>query len=138
MFFNLFSYVYSKQRNLVLYAFIGVFSATIDFLIFTLLIKYFDFAFIKSNVISVTGGITTSFILNRNLNFNLKDKTRIRALSFFIIGLSGMFVSSLILGFLIHILPISIFYLKIISAFFVVLMQFILNKYLTFKKFENG
>lgn len=133
-FYNTFQYVYSKQRNLVLYTLIGVFSATLDFLIFTVLIKYFDFVFIKSNVISVTCGITASFILNRNLNFKLKDKTPIRALSFFIVGLSGMLVSTLILGFLIFILPISIFYLKIVSAFFVALMQFFLNKYLTFKK----
>lgn len=131
-------YIYTKQRNLILYALIGILSATIDFLVFTLLIKYFDITYIYANIMSVTCGITSSFILNRNLNFKLKDKTSLRAVSFFLVGLTGMFVSTMILGILILIMPINVFYLKIISAFFVVLLQFYLNKSLTFKKQKNG
>ncbi len=138
MLLNFFKYFYSRHRNLVLYALIGLFSAIIDFFIFTILIKSLEFSFIKANIFSVTVGITTSFILNRNLNFNLKDRTKIRALSFFMVGFSGMFASSLMLGILIHILQISIIYLKIISVLFVVLVQFNLNKYLTFKNLKNG
>jgi putative flippase GtrA len=129
--YNAIRSVYSRQRKLVLYALIGLFSASIDFLVFTILVKYFDF-FI-SNIMSVTFGITSSFILNRNLNFRLKDKTAMRALSLFIVVLTGMFLSTLILGLLILILPINILLLKIISAFFVVLMQFFMNKLFTFK-----
>jgi putative flippase GtrA len=125
---------YSNQRNLVLYALFGTFSASLDFCVFALLMQFFDLGYIYANIISVSCGMTLSFILNRNLNFKLKDKTSLRLVSFLIVGFTGMFLSTLILGLLFFILPISMIYLKIFSAVLVVLIQFYLNKYLTFKK----
>ena len=125
---------YSNKRNLVLYALFGTFSASLDFCVFALLMQFFDLGYIYANIISVSCGMTLSFILNRNLNFKLKDKTSLRLVSFLIVGFTGMFLSTLILGLLFFIVPISMIYLKIFSAVLVVLIQFYLNKNLTFKK----
>ena len=69
--------IYQKFRSLILYGIIGSFSAGLDFLIYTLLVQW-GLQYMLSNSISVLGGITTSFILNRNYNFKIKDKTKQR------------------------------------------------------------
>ena len=61
--------LYAKFRHLILYGIIGSFTATLDFLVFTLLIRVLDINYLVANCISVLVGITTSFYLNRNYNF---------------------------------------------------------------------
>ena len=88
---------------------------------------------LAGNVISVHCGIFVSFILNRNYNFKKTDKTFKRAISFYIVGLCGLALSSLIL-MLGTSLKFEILYVKIFSVFFVALVQFIFNNFITFKK----
>ena len=81
--------IYKKFRNLILYGIIGCCSSTLDFLLYSLFVSVFGWHYILSNCISVLAGITTSFTLNRNYNFKVKDKTRQRFAVFLSIGLCG-------------------------------------------------
>ncbi len=126
--------LYSKFRNLILYGIIGIFSAGLDFIIFYTLTTILEIFYLIANIFSVTIGITTSFILNREYNFQVKDKVFKRYLIFISVGFVGLLFSSALLYFFIDILTLDIIVSKVLSIVFVVLIQFFLNRYITFRK----
>lgn len=125
--------LYSKFRNLILYGIIGCCSSGLDFVLYTIFVQIFGLYYILSNCISVLCGITTSFILNRNINFRVKDKTEKRFAIFLTVGLCGMLASNIILYLCIDVLNIDNIVSKLLSIVLVVFFQFILNKHITFK-----
>ena len=126
--------LFIKFRTLILYGIIGSFSAGMDFLSFYLLTSVLDLYYLLANVFSVSIGITISFVLNRNFNFKVKDKTIKRFLIFVSVGIGGMALSSGLLFLFIDILIFEEIFSKFISIVFVVLIQFVINKFVTFKK----
>jgi len=126
--------LFYKFRNLILYGIIGGFSAGIDFLVFYSLTSYLEVFYLLANIISVTIGITISFILNKNFNFKVKDKVLKRFLIFISVGFGGLLLSSALLYFLIDILTLEKYISKFLSIVFVVLIQFFVNKVITFKR----
>lgn len=126
--------VYLKFRNLILYGIIGSFTSALDFVVFTILSKYLGMYYIVANCISVLVGITTSFSLNRSINFKVKDKTGKRFLIFLSVGLCGLVLSNLILYVGIDMLNGDELIVKLSSIVLVVGFQFLLNKFVTFKK----
>lgn len=126
--------IYIKFRNLILYGIIGIFSAGLDFIIFYALTTIVEVFYLIANVFSVTIGITTSFILNRKYNFKVIDKVFKRYLIFVSVGSFGLLLSSALLYFFIDIVTLDIIVSKVLSIVFVVLIQFFLNRYITFKK----
>ncbi len=130
--------VYQKFHHLILYGIIGSFSSGLDFVIYAILVHWVDFQYLIANCISVLGGITTSFILNRNYNFKVKDKAKTRFAIFLTVGLCGLALSNIILYICIEILQIHNLVSKLLSIVFVVFFQFLINKYITFKPTSNG
>lgn len=126
--------VYSKFRNLILYGIIGSFTSALDFAVFSMLSKYFGIYYIVANCMSVLVGISTSFALNRSINFKVKDKTSKRFLIFLTVGLCGLLLSNLILYVGIDVLNGDKLIVKLASIVLVVGFQFIINKFVTFKK----
>ena len=128
--------LYSRFRELILYGVIGGLCAALDFGLYTLLSLWIPYLW--ANIISVHAGIFASFYLNRNFNFKVKDKTTVRFASFYVVGLSGLALSELLLFLLAekggwdHLLT------KLLTVIVVAIYQFLLNKYITFKKTENG
>lgn len=129
--------LYKKYRNLILYGIIGCFSSGLDFLAYTLFVSVLGWHYIVSNVLSVLVGITTSFILNRNINFKVKDKTKQRFSIFLFVGLCGMLLSNLILWLCVEQAGMNKIVSKLLSIILVVLFQYILNKNITFKPTEQ-
>ena len=128
------SRLYPRFRNLILYGIIGSFTSALDFAVFTLLSKYIGIHYIIANCISVLVGITTSFALNRSINFKVKDKTGKRFLIFLTVGLCGLLLSNVILYVGIDMLSGDELIVKLASIVLVVGFQFILNKFITFKE----
>ncbi len=124
---------YQRFRNLILYGIIGCCSSGLDFLLYTLFVSIFGWHYIVSNCISVLAGIATSFVLNRNYNFKVKDKTKQRFSIFLTVGLCGMLLSNLILWVCISQLSLNKIISKLLSIVLVVFFQFLFNKYITFK-----
>ena len=129
--------LYNKFHHLILYGIIGSFSSGLDFLLYTLLVQVLGFQYIFANCISVLGGISTSFILNRNYNFKVKDNTRRRFTIFLTVGLCGLMLSNLILYICIDILEMNKIVSKLLSIILVVFFQFLVNKYFTFKPSDH-
>lgn len=126
--------LFYRFRNLILYGIIGGFCAALDFGIYTLLCHFDVLPYLWANVISTHVGIFTSFFLNRSLNFKVKDKTPQRFLSFYAVGLTGLGMSSFMLWLMVDKAGWNELVCKLITIVFVSLMQFCLNKYITFKK----
>jgi putative flippase GtrA len=125
--------LYHKFRSLILYGIIGCFTASLDFCIFTLLTQFLNIHFLIANSISVLMGINASFILNRSLNFKVKDKLIRRYFIFLGVDLIGLCLSSIILWIGIEQLHINEIVAKLISIVMVVFFQFLLNKSITFR-----
>lgn len=130
---NVIMHLYRQFRNLILYGIIGSLCAALDFGIYTLLCHYDIMPYLWANVISIHVGIFTSFILNRSINFKVKNKTALRFFSFYIIGLVGLGISELMLYLMVSIASWDELICKLISIVVVALVQFLLNKYITFK-----
>lgn len=125
---------YHRFRNLIFYGFIGGFCATLDFAVYTLLCHFEVMPYLWANVISTHIGIFTSFLLNRSYNFKVKDKTLLRFLSFYAIGLTGLGLSSLLLWLMVDKAQWDKLVCKLITIVVVSLVQFVLNKFVTFKQ----
>lgn len=125
--------LYSKFRNLILYGIIGSCTATLDFLIFTGLTQITAIHYIVANVISCGTGILCSFLLNRKYNFKVTDHTIRRMIIFFSVGIFGLFLSSVILHICIDELQLNELWSKVLSIVIVVIIQFLLNKYVSFR-----
>jgi len=118
---------------LILYGIIGSLASGLDFVVFTILSKYIGIYYILANCISVLVGITTSFILNRSFNFKVKDKVGKRFIIFLFVGLCGLGLSNIILYVGVDMLQIGKTSVKFASIILVVLVQFLLNKFITFR-----
>lgn len=131
---NFVKLLYVRFRNLILYGVIGCFTAGLDFLVFTLLTKYVGLYYLFANCISVMVGITISFILNRSINFKVKDDAVKRFAIFLTVGLCGLLLSNIILYLGIDVRGGDRVVVKLLSVVLVVLFQFLLNKFVTFRE----
>lgn len=116
-----------KHRNLILYGFIGLSGVAIDFIIFTILIKFGVPAVIAS-VISVSAGIVNNFIWNSHYNFKRTDHIWWRFISFYAVGATGVVLSAIAIIVLHDIIGMDSLIAKLISVPFIVAFQYMFNK----------
>lgn len=126
--------LYKKFRNLILYGVIGSSSALLDFTIFTILTELCGIYYLIANCVSVTCGLTNSFILNRKYNFKVKDKTLKRAAMFFFVGFCGLLINSTLLYVFINYAHFITSVAKLCAIVIEVLLQFTVNSLVTFKR----
>lgn len=129
--------LYARHRNLFLYCMIGCVGAGLDFCIFSLLTGCCGVHHQGANIISISVGIVTNFFLNYFLNFKNRGKILLRLFSFYLVGLFGLGLSAALLWFFIDRLKISVIVSKIGTIFFVTVMQYTLNKTISFRKTKN-
>jgi len=128
--------LYYKFRNLILYGIIGLFSAGIDFIIYYTMTSILDVFYLIANIFSISIGISISFVLNKKFNFKVNDNVLKRFLIFITVGFGGLLISSALLYYFIDILDLDKILSKLLSIAFVVLIQFFVNKFITFKKYN--
>ena len=128
--------LFIRFRELILYGIIGGFCAALDFGVYTLLGQVMPYLW--ANIISVHCGIICSFLLNRQYNFKVKDKPVQRFSIFYLVGLSGLVLSEVLLFLLGEKMGWNYLLAKLLTVFVVALYQFALNKLITFKKTNNG
>ena len=128
------TFLYQKFGNFIIYCIIGCSGALLDFILYSILVKFFSIHYLIANVFSVTIGITNNFFLNAHFNFKVSDKLFKRFISFFSIGIFGMLISELLLYVLIEKYQNDELISKIITIFVITIIQFTLNKMITFKK----
>lgn len=120
-------------KEIFLYGIIGMTSSGIDTLLFHLLTSRIGIYSLYANIFSVIVGICISFTLNLFFNFKTKDHIAKRFISFFMIGLFGLILSEGILAVGEH-QSWDMLVTKIVSVVIVAIIQFILNKFISFSK----
>lgn len=118
-------------KNLILYVLIGLIGAMLEYLVFLLMIARIAIPE-SANIIGMLIGFTVTFTLNTFINFKKADKLFKRFLTYGIICLTGIGISTLCINLLKDI--INIYLLKLILMSSVSLLQFFLNRTITYKK----
>lgn len=124
---------YKKYSQFIKYVFIGFSGVIIDITLFTLLTTFLSMNPLIANCFSISAGITNNFILNTLFNFRVKDKILFRFLSFYSIGIVGILLSSLILYIFYTELGFNLLFIKGITIFIVAIMQYGLNRKISFQ-----
>ena len=122
------------RRQFVLYCLIGASGALLDFSIYSLLVKEAQLHIQAANAIGYASGTVLSFFLNAHYNFKIRDALRLRFLSFCGVGLLGWALSSMILFLTVDQLGWDKYLAKLVTIVAVVLLQYNLNRLLSFKK----
>lgn len=121
-----------KHRNFYLYAFFGVVSLFIDCFVYVVLYRLNIVQ--EPAIASLAGnicGFMFTFFTNTFLNFKKQDKLFKRFISYTIICIIGWGLSSIIIFVLKK--AINPYILKFCTVFLIGLIQFILNKFITYR-----
>lgn len=119
-------------RELFLYGIIGGSTAALDVILFQVFITL-GIPLLISNFISVNIAIGLSFLLNARYNFRKTNNIGKRAIQFFTIGYIGLVLQLVILWLGVDVLKFLEIYVKVIAVIIGAVVQYILNKFLTFK-----
>jgi putative flippase GtrA len=122
-----------KHRKFILYGIIGSCCACLDFVVYTVLCML-KTNYLIANIIGIHCGIFCSFVLNRRYNFKVNDKAILRFFSFYAIGLTGLALSSGILFVMVAVCRNNAILAKVVAIIVVAIIQFFLNKFITFKR----
>lgn len=122
------------NSSFVKYALVGVVGLVVDMGLFYLFHEMMGINYIASNIMSSSLAVVNNFILNSLFTFKVKDKLLYRFISFYSIALAGMALSSGMLAVMIDVLQMNSMVSKAISVFFVALIQYYVNKKLTFSE----
>ena len=134
MFWRLASGLWAKYREFVVYCVIGVCGVTLDGVVFAALTYGCGWHYQAANAVSVSCGICNNFFLNAFFNFRRTDRLWLRFLSFYGVGLTGLGVSAALLWFFVAWLGWDELIAKVVIIFVVTVLQFTLNKCVTFRK----
>ena len=124
-------------KEMFLYGIIGLTSSGIDTLLFHLLTSKVGIYSLYANIFSVIVGICISFTLNLFFNFKTKDHIARRFASFFMVGMFGLLLSEGILALGEH-QSWNMLLTKIASVVIVAIIQYVLNKFISFRNTKRS
>ena len=124
-------------KEMFLYGIIGLTSSGIDTLLFHLLTSKVGIYSLYANIFSVIVGICISFTLNLFFNFKTKDHITRRFASFFMVGMFGLLLSEGILALGEH-QSWNMLLTKIASVVIVAIIQYVLNKFISFRNTKRS
>lgn len=119
------------MRQLFLYGLIGGAAALVDYGVFYLFQNRAGWSAEVSSLIGQGVGFVFSFYLNTYLNFKKTDRLFRRFISYFAICVLGMAISTALIVTLKS--RMDIYVLKLVCLLFVSLVQFLLNKLITYR-----
>lgn len=125
---------FQARRQFIIYSIIGICGVSVDYGIFFVLHNFFNFDAQLANLVSTPIAITNNFIWNVIFNFKTKDKLVQRYLSFFAVGMVGLVITAVIIEAFVNRAGINANIVKAGSIVVVVLVQYNLNRRITFKK----
>lgn len=123
-----------QKKQFLLYCVIGASGVTLDFGIYSLLVKTRLLDYQAANAVGYASGTLLSFVLNAKFNFRVTDKIPLRLASFFGVAFLGWLVSAALLQLLIGRYGFDKYVSKFAALVVVVLLQYNLNRRLSFRK----
>lgn len=125
---------FGQYRELIVYCMIGCTGAGLDFVAYAVLTSYAGLHYQLANFLSVSFGIVNNFFWNYFFNFKAKDRMLTRLGCFYAVGMFGCALSAGCLWLLIDMIGLCSLISKLATIFLVTVVQFCLNKYITFKR----
>ncbi len=122
--------------QLVKYVLIGILGLIVDFGVYTVL-THFTINVEIANIISSTCGIINNFFWNSYTNFKVHDRLILRFISYFLVGQITTIFTTISLFIFATKMGFPHLIVKIIATFVATLIQFIINKIITFRKSKN-
>lgn len=122
--------------QLVKYVLIGILGLIVDFGVYTVL-THFTINVEIANIISSTCGIINNFFWNSYANFKVHDRLILRFISYFLVGQITTIFTTISLFIFATKMGFPHLIVKIIATFVATLIQFIINKIITFRKSKN-
>jgi putative flippase GtrA len=129
--------LYRGKRQFFLYCLIGASGATLDFLVYSTLVKWGGGHYQIANAIGYACGTALSFILNSRFNFKTTDWMPLRVACFFGVATLGWSASASLLQITVGSFGWNKYLAKLMSIFVTVLLQYNLNRLLSFRKTAN-
>jgi len=126
--------IFPRNRQFVLYCIIGASGVTLDFLVYSLLLKTAGLGYQAANAVGYSSGTLLSFFLNARFNFKTRDWVALRLFSFCVVALLGWAASAGTLYLLVARLRLDIYLSKLITLALVVALQYNLNRLISFRK----
>lgn len=127
----------TSHKNLITYFFIGASASIIDVTGFYVFFSIFGIQSTLATTYSVTIAIVYAFLLNTFFNFKMTDRFFVRFLSYFAVSGMGLLLSVCMLWVLNVLLGFNGNLIKIFSLPMVFIIQYFLNKRITFRSFET-
>lgn len=126
-----------QNRQFLLYCVIGLSGTTLDFGLFSLLLRtglLESSHYQAANAISYASGTLLSFILNARFNFRVTDRIAQRLVCFFGVALVGLAISAGLLHWLVADCGFNKYLSKLATLFVIMLVQYNLNRWFSFRK----
>lgn len=128
------NYIRNNWHQLWRYSTVGLISAIIDFSILYLLTDKFGFYYLVSATISFIIAASLNYYLNKTWTFKVGGGLIKQAGIFLLIAANGVLFNSIILYLLVEYGHWWYIYAKVIATGIVTIVNFLGNKYFTFKK----
>ena len=122
------------KKQFLLYCLIGFSGVTLDFALYSLLVRTGGLDYQTANAAGYASGTLLSFILNAKFNFRVTDRIALRFASFFTVAFLGWLISAALLQLLIGHWGFDKYVAKFATLVVVVLLQYNLNRLLSFRK----
>lgn len=126
--------LFSRNRQFILYCVIGGSGVTLDFLVYSLLLKLAGLNYQAANAAGYASGTLLSFFLNTHYNFKTRDWLALRLVSFCAVALVGYAASAGTLYLLVSQLGLDKYLSKLLTLAVVVALQYNLNRLISFRK----
>lgn len=123
-----------QKREFLLYCLIGGSGTALTCLSYALLVKYAGLSYQAANAIGYAAGTLLSFVLNAYFNFRVADKIALRLAAFFGVAFLGWLASAGLLHLLVGWWAWNAYYAYLIVIAVVVLLQYNLNRLVSFHK----
>lgn len=123
-----------QKKQFLLYCVIGASGVSLDFAVYSLLLKLGGLDYQAANAAGYASGTLLSFILNARFNFRVTNKIAIRLASFFGVAFLGWLASAGMLHALIGLWGFDRYLSKLATLVVVVLLQYNLNRLISFRK----
>ena len=131
--------IYFKYKEIINYLIIGVLTTLVSLIIYySLVLTILDpnkaLELQIANIISWIGAVLFAYFTNKKYVFESKSKDKLEIIKFFLSRLTTLFMDMILMYLLVSCLGFNDKIMKIIVQIIVIIINYILSKFIVFKK----
>ena len=124
-------------RQFIVYSFVALIPASIDFSILYFLTEFLELYYVYAFVFAFSVGSLISYVCQKTLTFkNESEKYTLQFTLFALLGIFALLVNLAIVFLLVEFFSIYYLWAKAIAILIVVVLNFLLHKYISFSYFK--